>query len=204
MSAHTVITINLAAKEIGNFIHLLQQGVMVKVQTGCSIRTLFQGYLGISPDYIEKYIRVILLDGRAVDDIDSAIVKDGSILALSAAMPGLVGAILRRGSPFAALRSEVTYSESDRCESSENEVILTVKLFNLLITRLGPLFLEKGIWLSGLAFEELLRNQSEAFWSVCQKAELDGKPLDIKTLKGMKWSDESDLLHLRVITSHSG
>jgi hypothetical protein len=203
MSAYTVITINLAAKQMGNFIYLLQQGVMVKVHEGCSIRTLLHGHLGISPDYIEKHIRVFLLNGRAVDDIDSAVIRDGSTLALSTAMPGLVGATLRRGSPFAVLRSEVTHSESEKCKSSEKEVIVTVKLFNVLITKLGPLFLEKGIWLSGAALEELLRNQPDEFWAVCQKVERDGKPLDVKALRGMKWSDELGLLHLRVITGRS-
>jgi hypothetical protein len=202
MPAHATLTISLAARQRGCFSHLLQQGVRVKVPAVCSIGALLRDILGMSPDYIEKHLGVILLEGRAVDDIDSALLRNGSTLALSAAMPGLVGATLRRGSPFAALRSEVTHSEPERCEPLEKEVLFIVKIFNVLINKLGPLLLEKGIWLNGAEIEDLLRRQPEEFWAVCRKAERDGRPLDVKRLKGMKWSDEPGLLHLRVITDH--
>ena len=53
-----------------------------------------------------------MLDGKPVDDIGAALVQDGSTLALSAAMPGLVGATLRRGGAYSSFRSAITYHET--------------------------------------------------------------------------------------------
>jgi len=78
---------------------ILQQGFLLKAQVGCSMKRFLIEGIGLSPEYIAERIQTIFLDGSPVDDLDSAIIKDGSHLALSAAMPGLVGAAMRRGGP---------------------------------------------------------------------------------------------------------
>ncbi|MCP4349944.1 MAG: endonuclease/exonuclease/phosphatase family protein [Desulfobacterales bacterium] len=62
---------------------------MLKVQVGCSIRSLLCKQTDVASDYVDERISTVFLDGKPVDDVDSAIVKNGSVLALSAAMPGL-------------------------------------------------------------------------------------------------------------------
>ena len=59
-------------------------------------------------------------------------------------MPGLVGATLRRGSYYAAMRSEISAAETEGAVEMK-EGTVTLKLFNLLIGQLGPLFLASGI-----------------------------------------------------------
>jgi hypothetical protein len=49
----------------------------------------------VETDYLENRIKTIFLDGKPVDDEDKAVLKNGSTLALSAAMPGLVDSTFR-------------------------------------------------------------------------------------------------------------
>ncbi len=70
----------------------LQRGVLVKARLGESIRSLLCKQFGLDPDYVKNRIQTAFLDGKPVDDFDSAIVREGSVLTLSGAMPGLAGA----------------------------------------------------------------------------------------------------------------
>jgi len=88
------LSLTLEPDKIHGFFPLLRQGFMVRARVGCSIKTMLCEQFGVSPEYMEDRIKTIFLDGKTVDDVDSAIIKDGSTLALSAAMPGLVGATL--------------------------------------------------------------------------------------------------------------
>lgn len=114
------------------------------MRTGISIRGLLTAQWGLTQDYIESDISTIFVDGKPVDDLDSAIVKDGATLALSCAMPGLAGATMRRGGAIAGLRSGITHREAPSSREQKQGMI-TVKLFNMLIAELSPLFLAKGI-----------------------------------------------------------
>ncbi len=96
---------------LGNFFYLLQRGFGLKIRVGMSVETTLTREFGLDSDLLDK-IQTVFLDGKAVDDLESTLVRDGSILALSAAMPGLVGATLRRGSYYAAMRSQITAAES--------------------------------------------------------------------------------------------
>jgi hypothetical protein len=74
-------------------------------------------------------------------------------------MPGLVGATMRRGGFYAALRqgiSHVTGSGTAACEGGT----VRVKLFNLLLAELGPLVLARGLILERGELDELLQNLS--------------------------------------------
>ena len=67
--------------------------------------------LGLSPEYVDKRIQTLFLNGKAIDNPDTALLKEDSTLALSAAMPGLLGATLRKGSYYARMRNEISYQE---------------------------------------------------------------------------------------------
>ncbi|NVL91793.1 MAG: hypothetical protein HWN71_01990 [Desulfobacterales bacterium] len=169
---------------------------MVKVRVGCSIKSLLCHQLGLSPEYLEGRIQTILLDGRPVDDVESAIVKQGSILALSAALPGLVGATLRRGGYYAPLRSHISHSEAASSQPIQ-EGMISLKLFNLPLDELGSTFLKKGIWINGRDLADFLKRQPDAFWSRCKGATVDGKKFDLDKLAKMKWPDRHVFLRVR-------
>jgi len=124
---------------------LLQQGVGVTIETGGSLEDLLCRQWQIDRDYVMGRISTLFLDGKPVDDLPAAIVRDGAVLALSGAMPGLIGATMRRGGILAAFRSGISY-EADAIENQSGNGRITLKLFNLLIDELGPRFLARGIW----------------------------------------------------------
>lgn len=169
---------------------------MVKVQVGSNIKSLLCRQFGLSPEYLEKRIQTIFLDGKPVDDVDSAIVKQGSTLALSAAMPGLVGATLRRGGYYAQMRSQISYRE-DTGSQATHEGMIFLKLFNLLLKELGPSFLKRGILIKGKDLSDFFKRQPDDFWAGCKEARLDDEKIDLETLKEIIWADEYVFLHLR-------
>ena len=187
--------LTLSANKIHSIFPLLQRGFMVKVRVGCSIKTVLCKQLGVDPEYVEKRIKTIFLDGKPVDDINSAIVKQGSTLALSAAMPGLAGAILRSGGHLASLRGEIAHKEGKKA-IPRREGMVILKLFNLLMNELGPTLLKRGIFLRREHLESHLVGLGEDFWSGCKGAQVDGKEVVLDNL--LKSLDTYDLVMLRV------
>ena len=170
---------------------------MVKVRVGCTIRALLGKQFAWDPKYVEDRIKTIFLDGKTVDDVDSAMIKDGSTLALSAALPGLAGATLRRGGPLASLRSQITHREEKR-PPRRQEGMITVKLFNLIARDVGPTLLKKGVYVRPRDLEMLFKDLPEQFWTGCKAATVDQKEIDLPYLRGMEWGNACELVTLRV------
>lgn len=105
------------------------------VEVGCSIRELLCDQLGIDEGYLQKRISVIFLDGCPVDDIDKTLVKDKSVIALSAQLPGLVGAAMSRQGLIAPFRSSI--SAQTQQTTNRQKGTIRLKLFNSLINELG-------------------------------------------------------------------
>ena len=164
---------------VPSFFHLLQQGVMIRSRVGCSVDTFLREELKATSGMIEK-IQSIMLDGRPVDDIGTAIIHEGSTLALSAAMPGLVGATLRRGGAYSSLRSAITYHETgSACMTGEGWV--KIKIFNLLMAELGPNLLGKGVLLRAVDLFGFLAEREKEFRHGCSIT-LDNRSVDVGTL----------------------
>ena len=128
------------------FFQLLGHGFCVNVQTGGSVKDLLCGQLGIHEDYLAQRIKTIFLNSRVVDDVNTAIVDRDATLALSGAMPGLVGAILRSGGYYAPMRSQISHEKNTALTQLKDGQV-TLKLWNLVVKELGPTFLERGIWI---------------------------------------------------------
>jgi hypothetical protein len=141
-------TASLPRSELSRFNALLQRGVAVRTTAGRSVGSFLRDQLGLAPEYVEGRITTVFLDGQVVDRIDDATFRARSVLALSAAMPGLVGATLRRAGYYAAMRSEITHARSLSAPAPGGErAVVRVKLFNLLLAEVGPVLLEHGILL---------------------------------------------------------
>ena len=121
---------------------LLQEGVRFKTRVGLSIQAFLEQELGLSPEFIAGKIKTVFLEGKPVDDYTRAVLKDGSVLSLSGAMPGLVGATMRSGGFFAGLRSGITYQEENE-PVQQQDGFITVKVFNILLKDLGPIIMKK-------------------------------------------------------------
>ncbi len=181
---------------VSYFFLLLQSGVTVRSRTGCSVGVFLREEIKAGSDTIEK-IQSIILDGKPVDDLESAVIKDGSTLALSAAMPGLVGATLRRGGTYSSFRSAITYQETNE-KVLPGEGSVQIKLFNLLMAELGPALLQKGVIITSGDLLNFVTGQSEDFWQGCRKITLDNRPIDAEELKGAALSSGKDRVFLTV------
>ena len=138
---------------------LMQQGVRVKVRLGCSVQSLLCEQFVLDPAYVAKRIQTAFLNGKAVDDFASARVTENSILTLSGALPGLAGATLRKGGIFSPMRA--TLSHRDRAQGEEKgEGFITLRVFNILLEQLTPVFLARGIYLGKDEFDTFCRGLS--------------------------------------------
>jgi hypothetical protein len=138
------LCLTIPADQIACFYPLLQKGFALEVPLDRPIHALLRDELGVPEEYIEKKIQTVFLDGKPVDDIDAALVRDGATLALAPAMPGLMGAMLRRGGYYAPMRSGITHRDNMVThEMSEGRIV--VKLFGMALRELGPKFLARGV-----------------------------------------------------------
>lgn len=183
---------------IETFYFFLQGGFTVEASVGCSIREYLYEQCGIEQEYITKRISTVFFNQKPVDDMDSAVIHNGSVLALSGAMPGLVGAVMRVGSFYASFRSSITYKENLKDRKQEQGRI-RLKLFNMVMRDLGPGFLERGIYTESGGLKDFLLKQQDDFRHGCNKILLDGEPVCFKDLAGMESSIEGSSIFLTVI-----
>ena len=182
------------------FYPLLQQGFRVDVVVGQSIQKMLCHQLNINTDYLEERIKTIFLDGKPVDDVHTAIIRDGARLSLSAAMPGLVGATFRKGGPLASFRSSITHQkENETADQRQGHVKL--KLFNLLVKELGPTFLERGILIRKEDWEDVVHHQPEKFWTKCKRIRINGQDTTPQELISLTFPDQPRFVRIKVSTA---
>ncbi len=196
------LILELEAGQISALFWLLQSGFVVSgVEVGCSVRAFLADRLGMSPDFIRDCISTIFLDGKPVDDLDAAVVRDGSRLALSSALPGLVGATMRCGGVLASLRSSITYKETGICTGGKGTI--HVKLFNMVMEEAGPDLLRTGILVSGPDLETFLQKNS-GLVEACLSISLDKQSIDFRSLANRRLFADRGLVRLSVKTVSNG
>lgn len=171
----TNLVLTMTSGQLREFFPLLQQGFAVTAHVGCTLDKLLGRQWKLPDDYVARRITTIFLDGRAIDDVNTAVIREGSVIALSGAMPGLVGATMRRGGFYASLRGSITHRESTEAVP-ERIAKVRVKLFNLLLPELGPDFLRRGIIVSSSELMDFLGSRDGSFWQGCSSAFLNGSP----------------------------
>jgi len=190
------LMLELDKGKVPEFFSFLQSGFFVTdVKVGCSVSAFLTGQLGISPEYIRDHISTLFLDGKPVDDLDSAIIRHGSRLALSSALPGLVGATLRQGSVFASFRNSITYKESGIRAGGEG--VIHLKLFNVVMENLGPSLLSKGILVTSSELKNFLHEHRDLLKG-CTKIIFNNEPVEIAALLNNDFCNASQLVKLSV------
>jgi hypothetical protein len=118
---------------------------------------------------------------------------DGSVVALSGAMPGLAGAVFRRGGVYASFRSNIA-SASKHFKGIAGEGTVLLKLFNQAAADLGPLFLKKGVRVKGGTLSEFFKHNREKFENMRALIEVEGKKYSFQEfLETDIFSDEAFL-----------
>lgn len=181
MQPEPSIRLIVSERALPLFFPLLSGGVFVDAPAGSTLREVVCGRLGVSDDYLDNRVQTLFLDGKAVDDPDEVRVSDGGRVALSAAMPGLLGAVLRKGGHLSAMRKQIT-CETGECEDPAGDSRVTVALFNLAARELGPGLLASGIRLSAAGLTDRLAVVDGEMALKGATAELDGHVVDFARL----------------------
>lgn len=176
---------------------LLGQGVRLKVTAGCNLKEVLTDQIGLDPDYIENRIQTIFVNGHPIDDIERTGIDAGAAIALSAAMPGLAGATLRRGGHLAVMRRSISQDASDSSKSGTVESLITLKLFNMVAREMGPTVLARGIWLTGEETEDLIHRMVAAQQEPIADIRRDGMPRTIDQLLSGPWPKGWVVLYLK-------
>jgi len=183
------------------FFQLLGHGFYLNIQTGCSVKELLCNQLGIHENYLAERIQTIFLNSRVVDNINSTNVTQGSVIALSGAMPGLVGAILRSGGFYAPMRRQISHEDNIPASQLKKGKI-TLKLWNLVVKELGPTFLQQGIWIGAEECKSFIERHSEELKTGCVTIELKGQPVEVDSLQKSDW--KTKLVFLQVNSEKTG
>jgi hypothetical protein len=182
----------LQTGQVSVFFSILTKGFEMTHGECKTVHDFLAKELELSEHYIENRIQTIFLNGKAVDNIKAAELSDKDTLALSAAMPGLVGATFRRGGRYAAMRQSVSHFNNQAAAPDVTKTIL-LKLFNLVAKEIGPGLLARGIRIQGSDLISLLIHQPEDFWQGCN-AVVDGKSAAKKTLLNSDLKNNTILL----------
>ena len=201
--SHLTLSLVVKPKLLGKFLQLLQKGVNVTGRIGSTVRSFLCDDLGLSPEYLDKRIQTLFLNGKAIDNPDTALLKEDSTLALSAAMPGLLGATLRKGGFYAKMRSEISHQEQTQGIVLHEGLVL-LKLFNLLPAEIGPAILERGIWLKGEELSRLLKDLSDELGEGCTEAKVNGQWVHLETVAEKISKDELLLIKIQSASSTAG
>lgn len=181
---------------LARFIRLLSQGFLVDARADCSINDLLGQDLGVDEEYIDRRIQTIFLNGRAVDDIKSARISPESSLALSAAMPGMVGSTFRKAGVFAGMRSQISH-DSGTSVDHDGKIKVTIKLFNLVAKELGPGFFQQGVRLKGKPLQDFISENFDFLKQGFTSVELDDQSIEPSQLLKTELTNKFVFLQLK-------
>ncbi len=182
---------------------LLQQGFFMPVPKTCSLREFLCELVGVCGVYTEKSLQTIFLDGTAVDDIDQAMIRPGCRLALSAAMPGLVGATMRRDSYFKRMREGISQSsrqEEGSYSQQDTSFRIQVRLYNAVGRDLAGLFLHQGIILFSRDLLLFFKSRPADFFRSLNYMEYQDQSLPVEQDRLACLNLHEDEVFLRVVS----
>jgi hypothetical protein len=180
---------------------LLQGGFDMPVPKPCTLREFLCELVGVCGTYTEKSLQTIFLDGKAIDDLDRAVLGPSSRLALSAAMPGLVGATMRRGGYYSRMREGISQSGTSRPEVAQTKPFrLHVRLYNAVGRELAGLFLHHGVFVSADNLLRFLKSQPAKFFDRLHAASCQGIALPTTQPSVESWHLPAGDVALRVVS----
>jgi len=154
------LTLSLPHHAFAGFASLLQHGMLFPVAQPVAMLSFLLSLPGFTAEYIEQTVQTIFVDGVAADSLDRDLVA-GTTLALSAAMPGLAGAIFRRQGRHASLRSRPTATTPSSNPTGSG--FITLKLFNTIALDRVRDLLPQGILVTGKACHDFAARREPLF-----------------------------------------
>lgn len=186
-----IVEIKVHADSINRYTTLFQMGVNIETQGDISIGSFLNRLPGFTTEYIDNRVQTIFLNGSAMDDLQTPLSGAHPVLAISAAMPGLAGAIFRRNSLHAALRSERV--DNPVPIGHKETVTVTLKLFNMIAQERGTDLLAQGVGCTGAQLANFFTDNSSLAFNITQSF-LAGRKVTREDL--IKCLDRLDAIHL--------
>ncbi len=160
------------SRVVQDLLYVMQSGIYVPCAQTVSVEGFLLHNLGLDAVLLATQVQTVMLNSRVVDRMHEAMLVPGSRLALSAAMPGLVGATLRSGGLLANLRSGITFTAAGGAAAPSAEpFVFELHLYNSLIPLLAPLLCAYGFFALkskiGPVAQTLLREIPESWKPLC-------------------------------------
>jgi hypothetical protein len=190
------LRIRVSRQFVPSFLGLLRGGFTAQVMVGCSLQDLLSNQLGVDENYLQNRVQTIFLNNSPVDDSAAATVGDGATISLSAAMPGLNGAVMRKGGVLASLRHSISQHQTNVCMDPRPGKI-KLKLFNLVAKEIGPDFLARGIIVKGQTLAEFFAIQTPQFWQSVNDVEIDSVVYEAEQLRTFDLSNQDVFLQVQ-------
>lgn len=194
------VRIVIAGQERQLFHPLLREGVEVSVGLGRTVHQVLEEDLHVPEEIIEQDIQSLFLDNHPVDDLQTRIYSSGSVLTLSAAMPGLVGACMRRGGVYSGLRQGISWSDDTKGRNSLKVGFIRIKLFNFMAPRVGPILLSHGVQVGGERLAQVLKGLSAAERERISSVYVDEEAVEVDDPQVLEKLAAQDSAWLQVIT----
>ena len=182
------IALTVAAEVLSGFTTLLQSGIYLNAPQGTSIGALLTTLPGFTKEYASQRVQTIFLNGLPADDLEQELFGTEAVLALSAAMPGLAGAIFRKGGAHASLRTE-TAGELSGASSNDGPIQIRLKLFNMIAVERGAQILDEGCVIMASTLGKFLAYRPPLLEAI-QKITLDCVDIDRHTLTSLLQSEK--------------
>ncbi len=187
MQPAAALVMRLAQAAADHFSPLFSSGVGIKTIQDIPLMDLLCRQLAIAPEYVAQRIQTIFLNHRAVDRTEQVIVPADAVLALSAAMPGLVGATFRKGGVLSAFREDISHHADAPSKGGMQETVITLKLFNLVAEELGPHLLSQGVWVDGGALSPIVSRIAAAPSLPIETCQWNGRELSPDRLSDLEF-----------------
>jgi len=191
------LILTVANEDLPFYTTLFQSGIEIKSNNDETMAHFLNNLPGFTIDYVANTVQTIFLNGSAVDDLSTPLGSKNPVLALSAAMPGLAGAIFRRNSYHAALR---TATDGAVVNKKENEpTLVTLKLFNSIARERGGELLQMGVTINTRHFVEFMTKRETLIQKVA-RISLADNVIDKRNLASLL--ADTKKINLKINTNH--
>jgi hypothetical protein len=188
------IELIVQTEALPRFTTLLQSGIYVDLDQGTSIGEFLFALPGFSEEYVNKSVQTIFLNGLPADNLQQQLFGKEAVIAISAAMPGLAGAIFRKDGVHASLRT-TTAAELSSKDALETPITIRLKLFNMIAMDRGEELLSNTCIIAAKSLRAFL-SYRPPLCAAIQKTTLNGEIIDANTLQELLSAE--DLIKLTI------
>jgi hypothetical protein len=86
------------------------------------------------------------------------------------------------------MRNTISYS-GGQTPGQKHQARVKIKLFNLILKELGPLFLANGVLIPSEKFQDFISRNLADLKTACSSVHLDKQQIKVADLKNLDWKD---------------